>query len=251
MKRIKRIIGLALCMALVLSVMLPVRAKAEPSYTKTETFGWWGHSYTSSLYIGGLAQNQLLDPGSVKSSNSKVVAIDYERLYEYADPASTYSSAHLGIIIKKKGKAVVSFNLGSKAHKITVKVGDGSSSSYSKYVCPVKTFSVSSVNSGKNLAGKFKKTSYAYDGIQWAETDKATLKLQAKPGWVVSNIYVYEYDGVYSRSRYYTFNQGQNVTLNLGELKKSKGGNLQISVSFRKDGKKNALTEGLPLSLPE
>ena len=248
MKRIKRVIGLALCMALVLSALLPTTLKANPRYDKTATYSWWGNSYNTTLYIGSLSQNELLDPASVKSSNTKVVEIDYKRLYEYTDPSSDYSSANLGIIIKKKGKSVISFNLGSKTHKITVKVGNGSSSSYN-YSCPVKTFTVSSVNSGKNLAGKFKKTGYVYNGIKWQETDNATLKIQSKSGWVVSSVDVYEYGNVFHRSRYYNFDQKGNLTLNLGELTKVKEGQLNISVSFRKGNEKNSKYENLTLSL--
>lgn len=235
MKRMKRLAGLILSLVIALGVFLPTTGvQATPRYEKTQYFSWWGHSYTSSLYIGDLTQAEFLDPSSVKSSNSKVAEIDYKELYEYADPSGSYNSARIGIILKKKGTANVSFKLGTKSYKITVKVGTGSSGgSSSKYVCAVKNFFVSNVNGGKDLAKNFKKTNYASE-LKWEKTDHSTLKIQTKSGWKVSYVSVYGEDGSYHRNRSYRFDESGNLTLDLGEMNKGDKITHSISVNFVK-----------------
>lgn len=112
---------------------------------------------------------------------------------------------------KKAGTSTVFFKIGSKTCKTKVTV--------KKYTNPVKSLTISGVNSGKTLKSKFKSSSSA-SGKLTTTTRNAKIVLKAADGWKIQDLSLSSSSGVYQSYSSYS-SPKSSATLRVGTLKKS------------------------------
>ena len=198
MKRMKKICGVLLATVLLVT-MFSSTAFAAISIPKSQTVylrSKSGISYTGivGIAVDGMTKKQKITKSSVKSSNTSVIAptsmyrsaSDYS--YQYFDNSGNDSSrssaySYIDLVAKKPGTATVSFKIGSKTYKTKVTVKN--------YVNPAATIKIPGVNSGKNIASKFKSQNYA-SGKQAKTVKSGKISVKAASGWKLTNISVYD-----------------------------------------------------------
>ena len=84
----------------------------------------------------------------------------------------------------KSGNATVKFKVGSQTLKTKIKL--------LKYVNPLKTLTVTGVNNGKSVHGKFNKAVNVSGAIK-KNVSNATVTVAPKSGWLLTNLRVYDY----------------------------------------------------------
>ena len=199
MKRMKKICGVLLATVLLVT-MFSSTAFAAISIPKSQTVYLRSKSGTTSytgivgIAVDGMTKKQKITKSSVKSSNTSVIAptsmyrnasdSSYQSFensgYDYSR-SSAYS--YIDLVAKKPGTATVSFKIGSKTYKTKVTVKN--------YVNPAATIKIPGVNSGKNIASKFKSQNYA-SGKQAKTVKSGKISVKAASGWKLTNISVYD-----------------------------------------------------------
>ena len=251
MKRIRSFIGIIAAVMLIAGALpaFPAPSWGQVNAPKKENCLWWGEAYLTSIYVYGLSSKDRPDPASVESENPAVAEIDYERMSE-AVSDSDFDRFEIGLIIRGKGKTFVNYRIGEKSYKTKIVVkGSISAPEGAKYVCPVKSLSISNVAGGTELAGWFQKSGFA-SGLACEYADNAVLKVQGKHGWKVNFVGLSEDYGDFCRNRHYGVKPANSLTLELGELEPAaEGGSRSLSISFVKDSGKKAKQASLFLNL--
>ena len=245
----KRILALAMALILALSIAVPVFAADGTVTPETGT----QTTYMTSKNGSGTSVWVSLATGSkkftIKRSDVKVSAgtagaklyafeknyDEYGWLQEYDYSGSgkweTNSSDYVsysyeaGLRVSSAGKATVSYKIGSKSYKTTVKVLN--------YVNPVKSITLKGVNGSKSFASLTKEAAYTSKSLKLtADTKSAVLKVSPTKGWKITRAtFEDETDGI-SRSIYSYNGKGMSsVSLSCGNLKASH--TYWISVQFR------------------
>ncbi len=137
-----------------------------------------------------------IDPGQVTISDPSIIrllgirneAISY---YNYSDDAYGLNQSVQEISLQPI-KAGTTF--------LTVTLPDGNTVSKEltvlKYTNPVKTFKITGINSGKNLASKFKKQNLVQGKSLTKSVSGGKLTVKAAAGWMITNISVgHDFDG--------------------------------------------------------
>lgn len=194
-----------------------------------------GSSYT---YIGidGITKKQSVTLTSIKSSNKNV--FEPVTLYRSENSDTTYyiggskkesySSvwSDINIEAKKPGTANLSFKVGSKTYtsKITVK----------KYTNPLKSLTITGINSNKNIASKFKSQTYSDISLK-SNGKKGSVKVTPNTNWKV--VYLQLYDNSNDRAMYLRSSKGlSSASLPMIEgLKAGKSYNVYIQLVNTKD----------------
>lgn len=191
---------LALALALtVAGTAAPVTANAQVTAPTKQTLYKTSDYSSSSINISCTKKSETIKKSSVKTSNPKVAKLrslsrnvenrKYETDYFNKDwkgytDKSDYYSYSIGLDLLKVGNATISFKVGSKTYKTQVSV--------KKYVNPLKSLTITGINGGKNLASKFKKTSYAKSAKLKKDLKNVTVKAVPAKGWKINSIYVYD-----------------------------------------------------------
>ena len=110
-----------------------------------------------------------------------------------------------------------------------------------KYENPVKTLKIKGINSGKNLAGKFKNQYNASAAIK-KNISNATVTVEAAKNWEITNVSFYTYRnkkspsyiGSLTLNNYMEFKK--KVTLRPGSLNKSQKYSVVIGCINKKTG---------------
>ena len=160
MKRMKKVWGIFLATVLLVT-MFSNTAFAAISVPKSQTVYLTSKNGTSSVSIpvNGLTKKQKITKSSVKSSNTSVMAPssldrntnEYTTQYinnKSKDYSSSYVSSSIYFDAKKAGTSTITFKVGSKSYKSKVTV--------KKYVNPATTIIIPGVNSGKNIASRYR-----------------------------------------------------------------------------------------------
>lgn len=228
----KRLLAFAMALTLVCTIA-PLTAEAAPNYDKTQTIYMTAkdemYSSVQAILISNLTKSQTINKSSIKSTNKNIVepyyvnkmTNTYSYEYKYMDSKlkdNKYSGANyysnIGLRMKKKGTATISFKIGSKTYKskITVKA----------YENPIKTANIAGIKNGKstNLASKTKNSNYA--NLKLTSTKKnAVVKFTANSGWKITSVEVADEDNTVYRMS----NSDKPVTtasMNVGTLTKNK-----------------------------
>jgi len=233
---LKRIISglLVVAMAAGMFALAPVKETeaASMTYDKKVTVYLLDKSGKSSGYnydgIGVENPSKSIKLSSLKSSRSSVATVT--GVDNYGD----YS--YIEFKAKKPGTTTITFKVGSKKYtsKVTVK----------NYTNPAKTVKISGVSKGKNIASKTKKKTYAYNLKLSKTTKKAKLKVKAKSGWKLMDVFVYDNTKSTPKTvveKFYDNGTTKQKTLSLGTLKKSH----VYSVYFTFKNKKNGCYQSL------
>lgn len=201
MKNTRKLLSALLVVALLIISAVP--AFAEP-YVDTDpvTIMWdttetTSMTYVKTINIGNLTKKSTVT--DVKSSKPGVVSIDYIQKYRstsettYFDPAKKETNngyyVDIGIKVKKKGKATISFKVDGKAYKKVIKA--------ISYENPVKNFQVTGINT-KNLKSLFAKKNYAAGSLS-RNAKAGAIKVTAASGWKVRTIYWRDYSNYNDR----------------------------------------------------
>ncbi|MCD7737011.1 MAG: hypothetical protein LUI07_08650 [Lachnospiraceae bacterium] len=234
MKRMmKKLTGIVIALTMLFSA-IPASAAISVESDQVLYMTSTSSSTTSyaSIYVSGLSSSQKITQSSVKSSKTSVASVysldryaSSSNYYYYESKTSSSSSgtsSSIGLKLKKAGTATISFKIGSKTYKskITVK----------SYTNPVKSITISGVNSSKTFASKTK-SSNSVSGLTLSKTTKnAKISVTAKSGWKVRYISLYNSDTGenYSYSNY--SNPKTSASMNLGTL--TKGKSYSVYVTF-------------------
>ncbi len=238
MKKIRKILCAVLAVAIVFSVMTaanPATAKAADLDAPKKMTVTVPKGYTFSLDIRNIPKGSQIDVTSVKSSDEKVAKIYSvaERAYSKDVEWESYGYAYIYMEATGFGTTKVSYKIDGKKYttKVTVKEGKGSNSNYT---CPVDKFTISGVNSGKNIASKFKKNYYIENAKLGSAQKNGKVNIKAKKGWEIDSIYVInsEEDGSHTLNVYSI----KDTTASVDKLVfgKGKGMSNEVQVSFVK-----------------
>lgn len=242
-KLLTKALGVVLSLAVAVSFLAPTTALAADNVQAPKNVTIYrtsknGTSY-DGFYVTGLTKSQKIKKSTVKSKNSKVVALDcIERhetnsgyLTEFFNGAKDngYSwedyEYYIGLELKKAGTAKIEYKIDNKKYetKVTVK----------NYENPLKTIKITGINSGKNIASKLNKQNSAELKLKKSPKD-AVINLTSNKNWKVTNVYfrtLTKGDYGYSTTEqisYSSYNGRSTVKLNVGDL--SKKGAYQITI---------------------
>ena len=232
---VKKVFAAALALTVMFTMLAPVTAEAAVTYNKSQTLyrtSKSGTSYTG-IQVSGLTKSQTIKKTSVKSDKTSVVKPWYlERSTssyktEYFSSNMTgysynYYSYYIGLELKKAGTAKVSFKIGNKTYKTTIKVKN--------YTNPLSSVTLTGVNSGKNIASKMNSSNYCSTLKLTKTTRNAVVKVKPKSGWKVTSINVEnsQTGDTMSISNYGTKGVS-NASLKVGTLTKNKRVTLRIT----------------------
>ena len=159
------------------------------------------------------------------------------------DKINTYISGYVSLSISKAGKANITTQVGSQTLKTKV-------TAYA-YENPAKNLTITGVNGGKDISGKF--ASGSYSTLKIAKAAKSgKLTITPKANWAVQDIYFSNSSPSDSNYNYYyhsysvkTPKAGKKVTTDLGGLSKNGSGIAGISFVNTKTGGTLHLTVNL------
>lgn len=232
---VKKVFAAALALTVMFTMLAPVTAEAAVTYNKSQTLYRTSKSGTSysGIQVSGLTKSQTIKKTSVKSDKTSVVKPWYlERSTssyktEYFSSNMTgysynYYSYYIGLELKKAGTAKVSFKIGNKTYKTTIKVKN--------YTNPLSSVTLTGVNSGKNIASKMNSSNYCSTLKLTKTTRNAVVKVKPKSGWKVTSINVEnsQTGDTMSISNYGTKGVS-NASLKVGTLTKNKRVTLRIT----------------------
>ncbi len=246
----KRIFTIAIGLVVMLSVSPGLIAQAATKTLDTETY--YLRSTTSTEFISIYAAGAR-SVKNIKSTNKKVVKPDGYQVYVETSRRistdskgkeskgdledNTYSNVYF--IGLKEGQSTISYTVGKTEYKKKIYI--------KKYVNPLKTLTISNVNGGKNIAGKFKKSNNV--SLKGKTANKLKVTAVAANGWEIERITAsdLQYTSVKKGNVYWGTNQvgnefyryfkagTTNATLNMSPYSASRPG----SVSVRLRNKKN------------
>lgn len=232
---VKKVFAATLALTVMFTMLAPVTAEAAVTYNKSQTLYRTSKSGTSysGIQVSGLTKSQTIKKTSVKSDKTSVVKPWYlERSTssyktEYFSSNMTgysynYYSYYIGLELKKAGTAKVSFKIGNKTYKTTIKVKN--------YTNPLSSVTLTGVNSGKNIASKMNSSNYCSTLKLTKTTRNAVVKVKPKSGWKVTSINVEnsQTGDTMSISNYGTKGVS-NASLKVGTLTKNKRVTLRIT----------------------
>ncbi|MCR5271550.1 MAG: hypothetical protein K6E13_00995 [Lachnospiraceae bacterium] len=181
---IKKFAVLAMAAAITLTAA-PINALAAVSAPSSVTLyaGSTDGSSTRTTYISisGLKKSSTIK--SVKSSKKSVAAYYSKSLSsyitEYASSSSSGYKSYSGdieVLCKKAGSATISYKIDNKTYKTKVNV--------KKYTNPVKSLKIN----GKDVASKFKKSSYVSAKKPSKTIKNFKVSATAASGWKITSI---------------------------------------------------------------
>ena len=192
MKKFSKLM-LGIVASMMVFVSVPAMAKAAPSCPSTATTAFSSTTETSrytSVYIGNLTKKSKIT--DVKSSNKAVVEFrrveyhHYSSSTSYSDGSDGYGYndyyAYIELTAKKTGTATLTYKVDGTKYTTKVVVRP--------YKNCVESLKVTGINSGKNIASKYSKTSYAYFKNSKAYS-RIKIEAKAKTGCTVNSIYLY------------------------------------------------------------
>ena len=194
MKKFSKLM-LGIVASMMVFVSVPAMAKAAPSCPTTATTAFSSTTETSryaGVYISNLTKKSKIT--DVKSSNKAVV--EFRRVkYLHASSSTTYSDgsdgygsndyyAFIELTAKKAGTATLTYKVDGTKYTTKVVVRP--------YKNCVESLKVTGINSGKNIASKYSKNSYAYFKNSKAYS-RIKIEAKAKTGCTVNSIYLYNY----------------------------------------------------------
>ena len=218
--------ALMIMAAVIITSAVPALAEIQYDKTKTE---YVFDSSTDSEDTGVLGPNHLRDiymyglPGklsNVKSSNPSVVEIrdfsnaNYTYNYFRNSPTENSRSSYIDYKALKPGTSTISFKVGSKTYKSTIKV--------LKYVNPLSSLTITGFNGGKTFHTKFNKRAELTQKVN-KSVSNAKVTVKAKSGWVVTDLSVYDYKTRKAQEyRYYDGKSGRS-SMSLNNIRLWKG----------------------------
>lgn len=233
MKKItKRMFGLIAVLMLTVSMIPSAAMAATVPGSIVQYMGSLSNGSSAVLSILDLTSKQSVELSSVKVSNSKVLKLDYvyngfgSGTTKYVNGEnSKFSNKYADIVlqIKNAGTSTVSYKLGSKTYKTTVKI--------LKYQNPIKSIEFFGIKNGssKNLAGLLKNSSTANVKLTKSLSNQK-IKVTAATGWKITNISLYCQDtGI---SYYYSGYDTPKTTVSLNVDSVNKGNSYSVNVSF-------------------
>ena len=248
MKNLKKhFAAIAMALAVAVTAIAPVTAEAKPSYNEKFTAYRTDvrNAYTAytDLWVGGLSKSDTIKMSSVKSTNTKSVAlISLEKVYNgyeteyFSSGSKSHSSKSYGYYIKvsllKPGKSTVSFKIGNKTYKTAVTVA--------KYENPLKTAKIL----GKNYADKLESQN-AYKKLKAKSTQKnQTFTFEANKNWKINSVEVskkekageYSYPVSYTQQWSYSSAPKTKATCSVGTIEKGTYYVVSISMFNTKTG---------------
>ncbi len=196
---------LALAMAAVLAVGVSPAVTAQAASKKvtldkqviylTSKTGTYGTSFTVEG-VGKLTTKPKSSKKSVVKVNSFATTTGKSKYTYHSfngdewksnDPVTTkLDQVNISVSALKKGTATVTFTGNDTDYSKVIEV--------KKYSNPIKSFTVTNLNGGKNLADKFAKSSYVYDSKDVASKGgKVKFTVVPKAGWEVTYMYLENY----------------------------------------------------------
>lgn len=246
-KLTKHLAAVAMALAVAVTALVPVTAKADPSYDTSKTVYRTNTSSTyysyASIYVSNLGKSDTIKKSSVKTSNPKVVKLSYldknasSYETEYFTGSNGYSSSScsytIGLSLLKAGKSTVTFKVGSKKCKTDITVKE--------YANPLKTANIL----GKNYAGKLKSQNY-YNGLKAKSTQKnQTFTFEANKNWKITSVEVSKqekvdknsyYSSTYTQRWSYYSSPKSKVSCGVGNIEKGKYYQVNVSMTNTKTG---------------
>ena len=242
---LKRGLAVLMVFALCVAMALPVLAADDDIYPNTGTQVVYKSSKskesTSSVYVSLASGSKAftikrssvkVTPGSTGADMyyfSKNYSVN-ENEYDYSTSGDwdvskwENYSYEIGLHAKNTGTAKVTYKIGKKSYTTNVKI--------LAYTNPVKSITVTGINSGKSFANLTKNEAYAQKDLKFKSTVKsAKVQVQAAKGWKITSLSVYDSTKGENRS-YSRYSEGVNkATLFWGTLNPTN--RYSISVSLR------------------
>ena len=242
--------GVAL-FAMSISMLSPVSVKAAEkiSYPKTQVVylpSKTGTGYTS-IDVSNIPKSQtvlkvtssktsVVKPSDVSISTNEYTNTYFDKEMQKYNSSSTSKYAYIYFDVRKAGTATISYRIGksSKSYKeyktkVTVKA----------YENPIKSFTVTGLKDGKNLASAFKTSRSSYDSANTLKKNQsnAKIKVTSATNWKITSLSFNNYaddSRVYVR---YPDNKGKSsISLQAGTIKASAGGYVSIDLYNTKTG---------------
>jgi len=230
---IKKFLSIIMTVALIagITTFSPVTAQAAIEAPKSETLYAQSVGDIISFSVYGIPSGKELDVPTVKSSATSVATI-YNVYSSASNNEYAYESAYIDLKVKKFGTTTVSYKIGGKTYKTKIKIKKYKVKK-EKYTNPIKSITVSGINSGKDFSSKFDKQEYIPDAFKLSGTqENAKVEIKAKSGYEVDSISVYETynNGYHNVSKYIL--QDSDATFDSLTFKKSDNISYSISVSM-------------------
>ena len=239
MKTSKRVLSLVLMLLLVMSIAVPAFAEVTPN-TGTQiqylsrkvadgnySYIWIDLASGYESFTIKRSSVKVADAGTTKATvysfEKRTSQYDYKWNDAWEDGNPNYSY-EAGIRVGAAGTATISYKIGTTTYKTKVKVLN--------YVNPIKSVTLTGVNSGKSFAAKTKNQSYMDTSKALALNAKTkSAKLAVKPidGWKLRYVTLTDVTTGLSREIYNNKTGMTSATINWGTL--SVGHNYRISVT--------------------
>lgn len=244
MKNIFKKLSCALLVAAMICAITPFTASAATqkiSYPTTYV-SYMSSKSTHSSY-GSFSINNIPTKSSISKSNVHVISgknvvslnslnknIWSNRSESFLKGVKTYvysdHSYSIGFNMNKTGTAKISFKVGNKTYKTTIKV--------LPYTNPIKSLTVTGVSG--NLASKFKTANYT-SNIRVAKTQKSGfVKCTAASGWKITSLYYTNDKTNIQRSIYCNSKGVSSLSLHTGALAAKQTGYVNINLTNTKTG---------------
>ncbi len=223
---------------------------AETLYMTSKDSGYVSFDIDGVTKVNSVKSSNMavLKPSNYSIHNNKYdyyYYSDSKNAFEKSDYNSGSKYTDFSFRALKKGSSNITIKSGSTTYKKKVNVLN--------YVNPLKTLTISNVNGGKNIAGKFKAKNYNI--VKGTSANQIKVKASTKSGWVIKEIYISNtsYEDGQSEGAYTVRHFRNGVTsseniLNYYDLghdanvyvyceNKANGGKLSISTRINKTGK--------------
>lgn len=186
---LKKIIGMMLLIALVITVLPATDIKAAVKVpSKVVLYNTDNNAVGAD---GRVIIENVKSLSGVKSSNKNIIITSYTTSkssnYTYSKGSfkkdGTGYYGEISIHSDKICKGNLTYKVNGKKYTTKVEI--------KKYTNPVDTLKISNIESGKNLATYFKKSSYYSDDkhkFKIKKSDKPKITVKAKKGWKISDI---------------------------------------------------------------
>ncbi len=253
-KTMKRVLTLALAMLMLLSLTVTAFADDGEVYPATGTVTVYrtdksGESYVTVTLASG-SKNFTIKRSSVtvKPGTTGAALVEFNKHrdivdgeYDYGmgqwDKGGWYDCNYTATLrVSAAGTATVKYKIGTTSYTLKVKVLD--------YVNPVKTITLTGVNSGKSFAARTNPSTYATKSLALKKTTKnAVLKVTAKSGWKINSVGIQDqttgavrifanYSGVSSATlKWGTLNKAHIYSIELELVNTKNGASMTVSYS--------------------
>ena len=241
---VKRLIASVATFAIAVTMLAPMTVEAAPSYSKKQVvyLRSKGGSGSTSVSIGNIAKGQKI-VGATSSNKAVAKPSGYYNwtgnYKDFDNSEYNYDNAdgHVDVTLYKTGKATISTKIGksTKSYKtykteLTVKAYDN----------PIKKFTITGVNSGKDLSKKFAKQAWQWGTLsKSAKSAKIQVSADTSDGWKIQSIEYSTYsnsDGSHS-SRYLNYPKGKSsVSMSVGTISYKTGADIYVRFVNSKTG---------------